>query len=541
MNRYYTRIAIVFVLLVQKATAQIEDSIHFEDSFTSNSENWEENEVTHWMISINARNLDRLLSLQGVEVQDIMAIQNYIKVHGQIIHLNELHQIPQLSIACIDIITPHITVKSFAAVGEKKSFVNFRWKKSNASSPILRSQTLIQAHPHLSLGGQWSFQDKHSIPNSTAYLDYNRNNLRLIVGDFSPLIGEGKVGSTPSMNNMGWGFTQVIRPLFRIKPYTSTIPMQQWRGIGYTQQIKNFKWLLALPLAKGNQQKIVAFQYKDKTKAVGTGVMQESHFKHWFQAILPAGQHVVSIESVYQRQLWQPSVSCNLVLSKKVKSKWQSQWEIVQWNQCAYTHWIMMMEWNFSKGQYLTLGRAIEREEKDREIGTLELEQKSFFQYQYEPQRYGKFYVRYQLEHKENLGNTNIKIQNSQQLRGDGQWKADENWSLHARAEAHWTNGEKSTLAFQDLQWHPMGKPWKITMRYAIMHSNGWEGRIYAMEKETSGSFYIPAYYGSGTRIYAVGEYKKPHFQIQIKIGKWQKRQNEKIPMDGQILFKIIL
>ena len=129
MNRYYTRIAIVFVLLVQKATAQIEDSIHFEDSFIPNSENWEENEVTHWMIPINARNLDRLLSLQGVEVQDIMAIQDYIKVHGQIIHLNELHQIPQLSDACIDIITPHITVKSFAAVGEKKSFVNFRWKK----------------------------------------------------------------------------------------------------------------------------------------------------------------------------------------------------------------------------------------------------------------------------------------------------------------------------------------------------------------------------------------------------------------------------
>ncbi len=540
MIRFSSYLLVFMMLRLAEAHAQIEDSTHFEDSFLPNQENWEENESDNWVISINAQDLGPLLILPGVEPKHLQAIQAYIKNYGQILHVHELHQIPNLSETCIATITPHISVKAIALNGEKKSFVNFRIKKGTTTPAILRSQVFLQAHANISMGGQWSHVNNQINSNYTAYADYRKNNLHIIAGDFSPLIGAGKVGSAPSMNNMGWGFTQVIRPLFRIKPYTSTIPMQQWRGLGYTQQTKNWTWILAIPLAQGNQQKIVAIQYKDKTKSWGTGVLQDSTFKHWFQAVIPWGQHVFSIENVYDRRDWQPSFSGNFVLSKTVKSKWQSEWQVQQWNECTFTHWIIMLEWNFGKGQYLTLGREFERNQKDREVGTLGSSNKLFLQYQYEPQRYGKFYIRYLHQYLESPGDETYPYSLNRQLRGDGQWKADENWSLHTRAELHWTNEQKSTLAFQDLQWHPMGKSWKITMRYAIMNCSAWEGRIYAMEKETSGSFYIPAYHGNGNRYYVVCEYKKSHFQLQIKLGKWEKRQENEIPMDGQVLLKII-
>ncbi len=528
------------LLLVQELSAQIEDSVHFEETLIVNQENWEEDESNDWVISVNAYDLSQLLTLPGVEVKDIQLIHAYIKENGKIIHLNELHQIQNLSKSCIAVITPHVSVKNFEAIGEKKSFIHFRIKKSNTSSAVLRSQSYIQALPNLSLGGLWSLENGRIASQYSAYVDYKKNNLHMIAGDFSPLIGEGKIGSIPSMGNMGWGFTQVIRPHFRIKPYTSTIPLQQWRGIGCTQQIKNWHWLMALPLGEGNQQKIIAFQYKDKFRSIGIGIIQEETWKHWFQAIFPWSLHVISLESVFEKQKWQPSIAVNLALSKSVKSKWQSQWEIRPWNQCMRSHWIVVLEWNFNKGQYFTLGKEIDQAEKDREVGALELRHDTFLQYQFEPQRYGKFYIRYVLHHKEQMGKKDNLFEPNQQIRGDGQWKADEHWSLHTRAEIHWTQGQKSSLAFQDVQWHPMGSAWKLTLRYAIMNSPSWDGRIYAMEKETSGSFYVPAYYGSGNRIYLVSEFKKSHFQLQIKIGKWERRQEKNIPMDGQILLKII-
>ena len=520
--------------------AQMEDSLQLDDIVLPYNESWEEGNELPWQISIHSRNLSALLKLPEVEPKDIQAIQVYIETHGRSLHIHELHQIPNLSPACIASISPHLTVDGFTAFGEKKSHINFRWKKNGNNLAMLRSQSFVQAHPHLSFGGNWSMQDHQLLPHATVYADYNRNNTHIVVGDFSPLIGQGMVGSAPSISNRGWGFAQVIRPLFRIKPYTSTIPMQQWRGVGITQQIHQWKWLIALPQQNSEKEKIIAFQYKDKTKSVSGGILHQDHLKFWNQVILPFGQHVIAIENNLVQQIWQPALSGNFVLSKKTKAKWQSQWTLEKWGWCKASQWLAVIEWNLAKGQYLMGGWEWERSPENREIGALGIVHKHMLQYQYEPMRYSKFYFRYVTLRNDDIQEGFVAPSLQHQWRADGLWRADENWSLHARGEVHIAHGQKSSLAFQDVQWHPLGKAWRVTFRYAVMHSPHWEGRIYAMEKETSGSFYIPPYYGSGNRMYVVGEYKTPRWQIQTKIGKWHKRQQENLPMDWQIFMKIV-
>jgi hypothetical protein len=108
-------------------------------------------------------------------------------------------------------------------------------------------------------------------------------------------------------------------------------------------------------------------------------------------------------------------------------------------------------------------------------------------------------------------------------LRLDGNWKADENWTFHFRAEQKYQSQQSSLLIFQDLEWHPMGLAWKLIGRYAIFSCPTWDSRIYAMERETTGGFYIPAYYGSGHRCYGLIQWKSTFVQLQSKIGIWMK------------------
>ena len=109
MIRFSSYLLVFMMLRLAEAHAQIEDSTHFDDSFLPIQENWEENESDNWVISINAQDLGPLLMLPGVEPKHLQAIQAYIKNYGQILHVHELHQIPNLSETCIATITPHVS------------------------------------------------------------------------------------------------------------------------------------------------------------------------------------------------------------------------------------------------------------------------------------------------------------------------------------------------------------------------------------------------------------------------------------------------
>lgn len=522
-------IAVLALFAANHLYSQSTDSLGMDDFSIPQWQDWESSESANWCISIHAQDLSPLLELPYVKQSDIKAIQSYIRSNGKLMHVHELYQIPSLSDSCIQQLIPHIMVNGKPIIGQRKSYIAMRYKKTSSGIPVLKLQSLFQVTPHLVIGGQMH----------NGYIQYRKNNMECIVGDFSPILGQGYVGSSPTIGNLGWGFTQIIKPALRIKPYTSSIPLQQWRGIGITHQTKKWKWLLAIPGTLTEKEKIIATQFKGERHIFSTGILHQKHARFWVQETIPIGNHMVSYEGVLEKQYAKNGLSAVFVINKRIKAKWQSQWESNATSWFGYVVHIGIGEWTIRKGHLFLLGMTTEQMRQT--TGHIEFHQnkKILTQYVFEPFRYAKFYIRYQLNYADSIDSHWRSDHLGQQLRTDGFWKADEDWTFHARAEVHVVNGLQSILAFQDAEWHPMGKPYRLSFRYANFHSLNWDGRIYAMEKETQGSFYIPAYSGSGERIYVLAQYKHPHLQLQCKWGWWYKRQPENIPVDVQIFVKL--
>lgn len=521
---------LAFSMVVMNLYSQNTDSLGMDDFSLPQWEDWENNESAQWCISIHARDLSPLLQLPHVKHADIEAIQTYIQNNGKLMHVHELYQIPNLSDSCILQLIPHVIVSGKPIIGQRKSYIAGRYKKTSNGLTVLKTQSLLQLTPQLVIGGQWQ----------SGYAQYRKNNTECIVGDFSPIMGQGFVGSSPAIGNLGWGFTQIIKPAMRIKPYTSSIPLQQWRGIGITHQMNHWKWLLAIPGPNPEKEKILATQFKGKQHVFSMGILHHMSTKIWIQETIPLGNHLLSYEGVLEKNLAKNGVSAVLVINKHIRAKWQSQWESTSKSMFHSAVHIGICEWTIKRGHQLLWGITTEQTRKTNPFIVLNQNKKCLAQYVFEPFRYAKFYIRYQLHYADSIDPKWKGQHVFQQWRADGVWKADEDWTLHARAEIHDMSGITSVLAFQDVEWHPLGKPYRLSFRYANFHSLNWEGRIYAMEKETQGSFYIPAYSGSGERIYILAQYKKPHFQLQCKWGWWYKRQPENIPMDVQIFLKFI-
>jgi len=75
----------------------------------------------------------------------------------------------------------------------------------------------------------------------------------------------------------------------------------------------------------------------------------------------------------------------------------------------------------------------------------------------------------------------------------------------YRRAEG--ADPELGYLLMQDVYYRPVGKPFALTMRYALFSTDGYNPRIYAYENDVLYSFSIPAYSDKGSRFYAILEY----------------------------------
>jgi len=89
--------------------------------------------------------------------------------------------------------------------------------------------------------------------------------------------------------------------------------------------------------------------------------------------------------------------------------------------------------------------------------------------------------------------------------------------SLVSRLEYnHFTKDEEAStgyLAYQDMKYKPIGKPYSFAARYAIFSTDDFNSRIYMFENDVLYEFSIPFYSGRGTRFYI-----KSQFQITRKL-----------------------
>jgi hypothetical protein len=156
----------------------------------------------------------------------------------------------------------------------------------------------------------------------------------------------------------------------------------------------------------------------------------------------------------------------------------------------------------------------------------------------YIPSKQVEIYVRYRNENK--LGNqsdnttvTNYLVQlPKQNLRMQVSYKISAAIALRNREEMVWyenkagpdgqvgqgNNSEKGFLAFFDLIYKPLLKPWSGVLRLQYFETDGYNSRLYAYENDVLYSYSIPAFYDKGYRYYLTLNYdisKKLSFWIR--------------------------
>jgi len=66
---------------------------------------------------------------------------------------------------------------------------------------------------------------------------------------------------------------------------------------------------------------------------------------------------------------------------------------------------------------------------------------------------------------------------------------------------------QQGYLAYQDIIFSKLGKPFSFSMRYALFETDSYDSRLYAYENDVPGSYSIPAYYYRGSRFYLMLDY----------------------------------
>ncbi len=125
---------------------------------------------------------------------------------------------------------------------------------------------------------------------------------------------------------------------------------------------------------------------------------------------------------------------------------------------------------------------------------------------------------------KENSHFKSLKTKNIQRLRLHFSHKINKEFELRNRIEFSFYEFDKSStgyLIYQDILYRPLTSPLSITARFAIFDTKGYNSRIYAYENDILYEFYIPAYYGKGTRYYVNLRYRVfKHLSAEFRIAR---------------------
>lgn len=80
--------------------------------------------------------------------------------------------------------------------------------------------------------------------------------------------------------------------------------------------------------------------------------------------------------------------------------------------------------------------------------------------------------------------------------------------SLANRIEILWLQLKQGFLFFQDFQYTPVNKPWKLAFRIQYFESDDYDTRLYAYENSVMYNLSLPAFFNKGTRYYVTCQYK---------------------------------
>jgi hypothetical protein len=66
---------------------------------------------------------------------------------------------------------------------------------------------------------------------------------------------------------------------------------------------------------------------------------------------------------------------------------------------------------------------------------------------------------------------------------------------------------EKGFMAYQDVTFAKLGKPFSFSLRYALFQTDSYDARIYTYENDVPGAYSIPSFYDRGGRFYVLLDY----------------------------------
>jgi len=146
----------------------------------------------------------------------------------------------------------------------------------------------------------------------------------------------------------------------------------------------------------------------------------------------------------------------------------------------------------------------------------------------YRPGAAGELSLRYRFRSDQQKSSSNrswidsLLTRSRHELKGAARFPVSASLSLGCQAAWNLQKSDKKknsgSLLHIDMHYHPLSIPLKWTFRYALFHTTDYNNRIYAYENDLLYASSMPAYYGKGTRVYAMVWYGlSQHFDIWLK------------------------
>lgn len=119
-----------------------------------------------------------------------------------------------------------------------------------------------------------------------------------------------------------------------------------------------------------------------------------------------------------------------------------------------------------------------------------------------------------------------------------------DDWALGNKVSySHFFNDDGADscgyLVCQDVAYKPEGKPWSLTFRYALFHSDDYYSRISLYENDVLGAFSIPSLFGHGSRVYLLGRWKLVDaLTLYARVGCSFLSEETKTDVKGEVVWK---
>ncbi len=394
----------------------------------------------------------------------------------------------------------------------------------------------------------------------------------LLLGDYQIQWGQGSLTPRNFFQTSNWMLTSMFQAREGIIPYQSTIENFQKRGFAAQYKKNHFSVLTGLSsiAVHGSADSLNGFKSSSETVfddslarsrwKMGSRsayfLLTRYHLRYWNVGVGVYGDTTIARPShlVFMRprcgfsfghlkgnhhafgEFSIQSNTMNLILGCLMSPHPKWQWGIlynrtIQRNEAINPIGMLSVqgEWKFHAKHGILWGWN-----KNSMLSNLEnisiSEEALFFQWSFIPARNQQLYYRCITEQHSDWMNQGKK-ESVFHFRREVH-RLDANLAFHSVCTMHsrfeWLIdhrfANRGKYAFLELDVHPFRFPIKCIARYTFFDSADWELRRYVLERGVTGSFYMPALYGRGTRQYLIasGSYRNWNLQVKYSIFSYQ-------------------